>query len=156
MKAISLWQPWATALFTPLKPDETRHWPLPTKLIGTPIAIHASLTDTRETRMNWEILSTGEDRLAIALELERLTTPIHGYHDFPRGCIIGWCVFGPPQHTSVMHLWPAPQRTTLQQRFGDYSPKRFAWPKQRAELFDKPYPCMGRQGFFDWTRPEEL
>lgn len=152
MKALSLWQPWASTLFTPLKPDETRHWPIPTKLIGQPIAIHASLTDTRETRMNWENLSGGEDAEQILGELGKLG--IINYLGFPRGCIIGWCVFGAPLHTSRIELWQEP-RTALQQRFGDYSPKRFAWPKQRAELFDKPYPCTGRQGFFDWTRPEE-
>lgn len=154
MKALSLWQPYASALFTPLKPDETRHWPIPTKLIGEPIAIHASLTDTRETRLNWENLANGPDSTEIALAFERLAAPIHGYHDFPRGCIIGWCVFGAPLHTSQMDKWGV-GRTPLNYRFGDYSPKRFAWPKQRAELFDKPYPCTGRQGFFDWTRPEE-
>ena len=153
MKAISLWQPWASALFTPLKPDETRHWPMPTKLIGEPIAIHASLTDTRETRMYWEDFNTGFNVEEIAQAFERLK--IRHYGDFPRGCIIGWCVFGAPLHTSTIAEWKD-HRSALQRRFGDYSPKRFAWPKQRAELFAKPYPCTGRQGFFDWTKPEEL
>lgn len=152
MKALSLWQPWASALFTALKPDETRHWPIPTKLIGEPIAIHASLTDTRDTRMYWEDFENNDPGAQIAMALEQIG--IHTYGDFPRGCIIGWIVFGAPLHTSQIAEWKE-HRSALQRRFGDYSPKRFAWPKQRAELFDKPYPCTGRQGFFDWTRPEE-
>lgn len=147
MKAISLWQPWASALFTDLKPDETRHWPIPLKLIGEPIAIHASLTDTRETRL--AVMDLIFDPVVIkafrALGIE-------AYEDFPRGKVIGWVVFKAPLHTSHMDQWGV-GRTPLQYRFGNYNPNRFAWPKQQAELFDKPYPCTGRQGFFDWTRP---
>lgn len=151
MKAISLWQPWASALFTNLKPDETRHWPMPLKLVGEPIAIHASLTDTRDTRMSVEEMFRVDPSGLIGPTFGKLG--IHGYHDFPRGKILGWVVFAAPLHTSQMDQWKV-QRTATQQRFGDYSPHRFAWPKQQAELFEQPYPCPGRQGFFDWTRPD--
>lgn len=148
MKAISLWQPWASALFTDLKPDETRHWPMPLKLVGEPIAIQASLRDTRDERIFW---SDFVERDPVMMDHFRLMG-IHSYQDLPRGCIIGWVVFKAPLHTSAM---PATAATATARIWGDYSPKRFYWPKQKAALFDKYYPCTGRQGFFDWTRPDE-
>lgn len=42
MKAISLWQPWASLIACGAKPFETRSWAPPRDLIGQPIAIHAA------------------------------------------------------------------------------------------------------------------
>lgn len=42
MKAISLWQPWASLIACGAKPYETRSWAPPRDLIGQPIAIHAA------------------------------------------------------------------------------------------------------------------
>ena len=42
MKAISLWQPWASLIACGAKPFETRHWAPPRELIGQTIAIHAA------------------------------------------------------------------------------------------------------------------
>lgn len=42
MKAISLWQPWASLIACGAKPYETRSWAPPRSMIGQPIAIHAA------------------------------------------------------------------------------------------------------------------
>lgn len=42
MKAISLWQPWASLIACRAKVFETRSWAPPLQLIGGPIAIHAA------------------------------------------------------------------------------------------------------------------
>lgn len=42
MKAISLWQPWASLIACGAKIYETRDWAPPRNLIGQPIAIHAA------------------------------------------------------------------------------------------------------------------
>jgi hypothetical protein len=49
LKAISVKQPWATALLT-LKDVENRTWKLPKQYIGIPIALHASKNDREEYR----------------------------------------------------------------------------------------------------------
>ena len=46
MKAISLWQPWASLIAIGAKSIETRSWPAPRALIGDRIAIHAAKTTT--------------------------------------------------------------------------------------------------------------
>ena len=52
MRAISLWQPWATAIAVGVKQIETRHWK--TDYRG-PIAIHAAKRWTRDEREFAEI-----------------------------------------------------------------------------------------------------
>ena len=42
MKAITLWQPWASMVAMGLKQNETRSWAPPKALIGERIAIHAA------------------------------------------------------------------------------------------------------------------
>ena len=45
MKAITLHQPWASALAHGLKKYETRSWPVPEKFVGHRVAIHAAVTE---------------------------------------------------------------------------------------------------------------
>ena len=44
MKAITLWQPWASLIAAGAKTIETRTWSPPHSLIGQPLAIHAAMT----------------------------------------------------------------------------------------------------------------
>src|SRR5579885_2158306 len=43
MKALSLWQPWASLMADGRKKIETRHWRPPAWLLGQPLAIHATM-----------------------------------------------------------------------------------------------------------------
>jgi hypothetical protein len=44
VKALPLWQPWASLVEVGAKRIETRHWPAPAALLGQRIAIHATKT----------------------------------------------------------------------------------------------------------------
>lgn len=45
MKALSLWQPWASLIYDGRKEIETRHWPM---LYRGPLAIHAAMKVDKE------------------------------------------------------------------------------------------------------------
>ena len=153
--AISLWQPWASALFAlrpnnaPLKPDETRHWPLPQRFVGVPVAIHAALRNTREEQDFWRdnVLDTirrgfyGEAFARIG---------VHKWSDLPRGCIIGVVVF--------RQCWRTTGQFDVQDEiarvWGNYAPGRYAWPVATCAPLDAPVPYVGRQGFFSWSNVE--
>lgn len=139
MKAISLWQPWASALFTPLKPDETRHWRIPFGLIGKDIAIHAAKRATPDERFFWESCHQDEKYFQ--------DIGIHSYASFPRGAIIGIVKFVSCLPTEdVTH-----QRTPIELHYGNYATGRFAWHRHDTTiLLPTPIPCIGRQGFFNW------
>jgi hypothetical protein len=45
--AITIWQPWATLIAIGAKPFEFRSWPVPARLIGQRIAVHAGARPVR-------------------------------------------------------------------------------------------------------------
>lgn len=48
MKALTLWQPWASLIACEAKEAETRSWPAPASLVGCRIAIHAAARPVRQ------------------------------------------------------------------------------------------------------------
>lgn len=85
VRCISLWQPWATALFLPeLKPIETRHWSTPFQ--GT-LAIHVAKMASRE------VVSFFNDKINDPVDTyPKAAFSEFGYHSFaqlPLGAIIG-------------------------------------------------------------------
>lgn len=151
MNAISLWQPWASALFAPradggplaIKPDETRSWPLPDRMIGMEIAIHAAKRDTREEREFWEDVVEEDESFAKAFA----AIGIGSYSALPRGCVIGSVIFASAVRTEIS----APDE--FARAWGNHSHGRYSWPVVNRKLYSSPVPCVGRQGFFNWDAP---
>lgn len=137
MKAISLWQPWATAVALELKPHETRHWS--TSYVG-PLAIHAAKKATGEQRdLFTQFLMNSQIRGAMMQ---------HWYHSFdnlPFGAIVAVCklVYCVPTHEQVRHI------TETDRLLGDWSDGRYAWRLQNVVMLPQPIPYKGRQGFFN-------
>jgi hypothetical protein len=152
MKCISLWQPWASALFLRypantlpgerqapefwLKPDETRSWP--TAFRG-PLAIHAA---AKITRPDADFDPQLDD---ILFRLFRRRTA-----DLPRGCILGYCVLDRCSKTINV------ERRPMQYLWGDYRERgddgkvRYAWSfGDERKLLPCPISWKGSQGFFD-------
>lgn len=144
MKAISLWQPWASAIAAGLKTIETRSWSTPYR---GPLAIHAA---KRWTAAEQDFL------------FSRMRGPNAEYFrrigitrgaDVPLGCIVATCeIYGcvstndePPAFHQVMpteFVW------------GNFSVNRFAWLLRNIKQVSPCVPCIGRQGFFEF--PEQL
>lgn len=139
---ISLWQPWATALLitspVELKPDETRHWPAPRRLIGKRIGIHAAKRDTRDEREFWDELSEA-DRAVFA------AVGIGEYADLPRGCVIGSGILAGCVRTEESGV----EMGSPNYSWGNFAPERFAWRFVDKRFLPLPMPCVGRQGFFN-------
>lgn len=152
MIAISLWQPWASALFAPLKPGkaphaiklhETRHWPMPKHYANEWVAIHAAKRETPDEREFWQdVVMDPEHRETYGHAFAAIG--IQNYHDLPRGFIVGKVRFAPSKRTDGFGpvAWPEGD-------WGNYSMGRFAWPVIQTHHFAAPIPCVGRQGFFN-------
>ncbi|HEA67794.1 hypothetical protein LCGC14_1966460 [marine sediment metagenome] len=131
MKAISLWQPWASAMALGWKRIETRHWK--TSYRG-PLLIHAA-----KKIIGWpsmDIHDLFDDEIAFQPS------------DLPRGAIL--CrvdLVGCEQ--IYIHNRP----TGIERILGDYTPGRFKWITENMISFG-PIPYRGSQGFFDV--PESL
>src|SRR6185312_11743499 len=113
MKAISLWQPWASLWLSPAKIHETRHWK--TAYRGQ-LAVHAS-----QTKKHYD---------AIAPDLDDICRRYFGADwrkTLPRGALLGYVALidcEPVDGTSIgrgyaMEDWLC----------GDFSAGRFAWKR---------------------------
>jgi len=154
MRAISLWQPWASAVALGSKKIETRHWS--TGYRG-PLAIHAAKRKVAREFSDFEndgawigvffdILWGGPDRLRDVL---------------PFGAIVGTVdlVDCRPTESIAPDLLDAPHWPLLEapkelfewteRQLGDFYPGRFGWVFQNPVAFKRPIPYVGRQGFFD-------
>lgn len=175
MKAISLWQPWASLIACGVKPYETRDWAPPASLIGQPIAIHAAKKIDKGAAEFAEDLMYGQYEpggyeLADKLEASFSTAcdeimGLFGSSVMPIGCIVAIArldaafQLGDPAEGTVMPAASVTKRmlsrpmpdcfTVRYDGFGDYSPGRWAWLLRDVKPINPPLMMKGAQGFFD-------
>lgn len=129
MKAVTLWQPWASLIVVGAKRIETRNWA--TRYRGE-IAIHAAQKWNREL-------------MAIAAEC-RCWTGDPGL--LPLGAVVATarltdCL--PTESPELAHIL-----TEQEVRLGDYSAGRFAWVLEDVQPLPVPVFCSGAQGLWNW------
>ena len=138
MKAISIWQPWASALFTPLKKIETRHWSAPLGLVGQRFAIHAAKKRDGDGVDFWDSLDMHErDEFA--------RVGFESFYDLPFGALIGSVVLEKCRPTEELCISPG----TDEYEWGNHARGRFGWVLKDPIRFEVPISCVGRQGFFN-------
>jgi hypothetical protein len=144
MKALSLWQPWASAIAVGAKRYETRHWPAPAWLIGQRVAIHAA---TRRHCADRECMETilGESVESHALFEKHRE---HVYAALPFGAVVCTAVLKACHDTAGLQV------SEIEERWGNYSAGRYAWELVDVVRLDPPAPYTGRQGIFGWEAPE--
>ena len=131
MKALPLWQPWASLVAVGAKRVETRHWPAPPHLVGQRIAIHA--TKTRD----WLHLCREQPFLEF----------IHG--DVPLGAIVATVVLDRCRQITAEGAADLEQDNWREHAFGDYTPGRYAWVLRDVARLAEPVPFRGSQGMFE-------
>lgn len=135
MKALSLWQPWASLWLTDRKPTETRHWY--TSHRGW-LAVHAAKTFDRD-------FETGEP-MGDILDSE------FGHHwglDLPTGAIIGAVYL--TNCMQMKYMKPAHDDDLV---CGNWSDERYAWRRAAIVTLNTPIPFRGRQRVFNI--PDEI
>ncbi len=147
MRAISLWEPWASGIFTGAKRFETRSWP--TKYRG-PLLICAAKGG----------LSKGELLAFLSCwDWQGALAPLKGrpldltFHSWP-GVDVENLFFG--KAVAIVDLAdciPTDKltlaETAIEHHFGDFSLGRFAWKLENLRPLKTPFPVKGRQGFFN-------
>jgi activating signal cointegrator 1 len=151
MKAITLWQPWATLVAYGVKSIETRSWG--TKHRGE-LAIHAAAGKPR-----WDKMSTE------ALRLYRQWAKFNGLEDdagsaavnkhiIPRGAVVAICTLSDCQEMTESSV--AAQLASNDKEntaFGIWEPGRFAWALRNIRKLDKPIAARGHQTMWTWEPP---
>jgi predicted transcriptional regulator len=147
MKVLSLTQPWASLVVGGAKRWETRTWR--TSYRG-PLGIHAAKSfpqAARELLQREPFASALLDVLGV-LEGDSTTQADDAALDLrvPVGCILGTARL-------VAIVATEEVRDTLdatERAFGNFGDRRWAWHLQDPIMFDKPIPCSGGLGIWDW------
>ena len=136
MKAITVWQPWATLLATGQKYNETRSWR--TKYRGE-IYIHAAKTDRSGILLHIPVE-----------ELEYFQNAGVTKGNLPTGAIIGKANLVDCFQIDEAYRRKLRRENPAELAFGDYTIGRYAWVMADPVLFDKPIPASGKQGLWNW------
>jgi len=159
MKAISLWQPWASLMASGAKKIETRSWS--TKYRGKlvicsakkiiPEGIKGSLAGQclriALHRLEGKQFDEGLARQAVAGH------PMIKIDSWPYGyaLAIGNLVDCIPTEEAIKR-----QLDPYELVFGDYTPGRFAWIFEDMEPIERPFPVIGRQRLFEIEKSAEI
>jgi len=148
MYCITLWEPWASLIAQDVKHWETRGWEYPKRYHLDRIAIHAAKRWKKDQRratfefiraglldwplyasnLGWEPPTLGKVLCSVTLTGQQPT----------EHCRARWA-----EDNEEFHL-------------GDYGPRRFAWHLGNLRTLDKPFPAVGRQGFWKLSGDELL
>lgn len=157
MKAITIWQPWATLIMIGAKPHEFRGYAAPRFVRNQRIVIHAGARSVRPAevedlirRIDAEALGTGaiEERTCLDLdkagELLMRVRAAFKCRLLPLSMALGTAVLGEPVQSCDLFKMNVAD--------SDRGAFNWAWPLTDIQHFEPPIPMRGAQGF--WNAPE--
>lgn len=165
MKALTIWQPWASLIVAGAKPYEFRGWRFPRSLIGQRIVIHAAARkiDRPEASLLYQVLRHREDSEALqqaAAETclhPEAALPILGrawmpYREpLPLSAGVGTAVLGEPRNgLDIAAEFGVPRANDSDRD----EHANWGWPMLEIEQWETPIPARGAQGFWTWPTLE--
>ncbi|MDT9723793.1 ASCH domain-containing protein [Xylanibacillus composti] len=149
MKAITVWQPWATLIALRLKRLETRGWA--TSYRGS-LAIHAAKYIDREACEREPIKSALAEHAYAAenlptgavVALASLSGCYRIYNTVDNGVHIVRCPNDEYEFDKVHYIG------RKEEVFGDYTEGRYAWELTDVRKLDEPIPAKGKQRIWNW------
>lgn len=184
MKALTIWQPWASLIACGAKRYETRSWP--TKYRG-PIAIHAAVKDPNKLPLQgkeafertvreeidagrcpeWCFMPTGAviatAELTEVWHIKAITKLPNKINDVPTGSDAE----GGPYLLAVLESMSRRGKSKGVMYFshlgvsekeialGDWTPGRYAWELANVKALAEPIPVKGKQGLWNFEIPKE-
>jgi hypothetical protein len=143
MRAITIWQPWASAIALGLKRFETRSWP--TSYRG-PILIHAAARGDREHGRMMAFCSYNV-RATLAADAVRMTELIVDASTWRGvGIAVGELVDCRPG--------PSVRTSPLERSLGKFDDGFYAWKIDNVVKLDRPILARGMQGL--WVPPADV
>ncbi len=135
MKTITVLQPWAWLLASGKKRCETRSWK--TNYRGE-LLIHAGKKNMADT-MRQTIFESRHMEQAGVFDTVLATGAVIG-----KARLVNCVLIDALTAELIKAQHPD------EYAFGDFTPSRYAWVMEGAELFDKPVPARGKQGLWSF------
>lgn len=141
IKAVTLWEPWATLMALELKLYETRSWYHRYRGL---IAVHASerWREDQEWVLRREPYASALGALGFSQK-----------EDFPLGCIVSVHRLDGIYATEKLKPKLQVQDKDLEIAFGNYANGRKAWHMPLVHRLAKPLPATGSRGLWWWDVP---
>jgi hypothetical protein len=149
MKALTIWQPWASLIMLGFKPYEFRGWPAPRYVVGQRIVIHAGIRQIKATEVRdlIETLSAGKFCGGLRVDaIPFLEDVLMGRRHLPRAAGLGTVHLGEAKQSC--DLWPDQFDGLSDSDRREHS--NWAWPVSEIAHFEPVVPIKGHQGFWNW------
>lgn len=152
MKALTVYQPWASLIMAGWKPYEFRGRRTPAFVIGKRIVIHASTRRIKPAEVADIIRTLDRGEFCGGLKLDAITMledVLMERRKLPLAAGLGTVVLGEPKRSC--DLWP--------EEFVGFSDSdriehsNWAWPVSEVQRFEPIVPAKGLQGFWNWPYP---
>ena len=167
MKALTVWQPWASLIMAGAKPYEFRGWRAPRSMIGQRIVIHAAAKkiDRDEACILWTILMDREcDDVSRIMAAETCLIPelalpilnlafMSGREPLAMAAGLGTAIIGEPRNgLEIAEEFGVPRANDSDRD----EHANWGWPMLEIEPWPQPIPMRGAQGFWNWPTPADL
>jgi hypothetical protein len=155
MKALTIWQPWASLIVAGAKPYEFRGWRPPRSIIGQRIAIHAGARPIRRDEVLVLLNQLYDTRYGqsclhapLALPLLELAKQNPKADALPLSHVLGTAIIGEPKRGDECAREFGEKAGNDSDREGTFN---WGWPLTFIERMIPPVPARGAQGLWDWT-----
>lgn len=171
MKALTIWQPWASLIMIGAKPYEFRSWQPPSWLVGKRLAIHAGARPIKASEVRALVMALkGNENLtnpclhkdAALPMLERVLAALKKSPDtlfgtaeqltLPISHVLGSVVVGTPKRGDECAKEFGFDAGNDSDREGTFN---WGWPMLDIQHAQPPIAAKGAQGLWDWKEPWE-
>lgn len=153
MKALTIWQPWASLIALGVKPYEFRSWSAHKSIVGQRIAIHAGARKPKVLEVHSMLLQLKSDdawKSGLSMDLDKaipyLEAVLDGSAYMPTGVVVCTAILGAPiSAAQIVHEFGGPVYD------GDSDDQtNFAWPLTDIKQVMPPVEVKGMQGFWNF------
>lgn len=153
MKALTVWQPWASLILIGAKPYEFRGWKPPRSLIGHRIAIHAGARPVRPGEI-LQLINMMRDPVVCGTPclhpsaLDLLNQVRRDPKCLPLSHIVCTAVLGEPKPGDLCAEEFGEKAGNDSDRDGTFN---WGWPLTAIHPLEPPIPMRGAQGLWNWN-----